>query len=844
MYLEDKKLVDKHILVFMPNAEQRAVVSDTLRTAGYANTTEVSAPTEAFSVIAEKHFDLIVSDVELGDLDGWRFARLVRSGALNINENLPIVMISASYSERIAEATARAFQVNRFIAYRDVQSLPLAADEIFNTGYDQEAPKPTLLVIEDYPDTVELVKRVLRSRFEIDVALTGKEGLDKWIEKRHSLVLLDVMLPEMSGNEVLKEILKRSPSQSVVMMTARSTPQRAGELIIEGAVDFISKPFRTEQLRRVCEIAEQREDFIVSTQEFAEHQEALFREKELAQITLQSIADGVITTDLNGVIDFMNTAAERISGWTQEEAIGKHIYQILNCVNEDRDGTYQYNPTAECLEMKRPVYGSPNIAFINREGRELKLDHVTSPIRNRKKDIIGTVTVFRDVTEEHHLEKKLEYQANHDALTGLTNRAAFEERLRMVLEDQLHHDVNYALCYIDLDQFKLVNDTCGHVAGDQLLRQIKSIMLGKIRRTSDTLARFGGDEFVLLLENCSAQQAVRIAQDVCDAIQAHKFVYDNKTFAIGASIGVVPISLDTRDVNDALRMADNACYVAKEKGRNRVHVYHVNDQELMKRRGEMHVVSKINHAIEHNNFGLFHQIIKPLDSAQNEGKHIEILLRMKNESGEWISPGFFLPAAERYSVAPKVDRWVLQSTFSWFAENQSALDQVAMCSINLSGLTLTDDSVVDFIANQIESQHLPPEKFCFEITETSAIQNIQEASEFITRIKAIGCTFALDDFGSGMSSYAYLKNLPVDYLKIDGMFVRSILEDPIDHAMVKSINDIGHVFGLQTIAEFVESDEIMEVLNEIGIDFAQGYAIHKPAHISELLGEAEKKDIA
>ncbi len=837
-------MLDKHILIFMPSQKQRAVVITTLRKFGYTHVTEAALPKDAFEALTEHTFDIIITNVRLGDLDGWRFARLVRSGALNINKNIPIIIMSSSHSERIAEATSRSFQVNRFIPFHSQHTLPLVLDEIFNSEGSLETPKPSLLIIEDYPDTVELVKRVLLGRFDVDIAITGKEGLDKWKEKRHDLVLLDVMLPEMSGNEVLKEILKVSSQQSVVMMTARSTPERAGQLIIDGAVDFISKPFRTEQLRRVCEIAQQREDFIVSNQEFSRHQEELFHEKELAQITLQSIADGVITTDLNGAIDYMNTAAEKLSGLSLKEAEGKHVHQILNYTSEDHDKVKPYNPASECLETKRPVYGSRAITFLNHEGRELKLDHVTSPIRNRKNEIIGAVMVFRDVTEAHMLEKKLEYQANHDALTGLTNRAAFEERLHMVLKDQLHHNVSYALCYIDLDQFKIVNDTCGHIAGDQLLRQIKTVIFGKIRRNRDTLARFGGDEFVLLLENCSATQTARIAQDICDAIQEYKFTYDNKTFAVGASIGVVPITLDTRDVNDALRMADNACYVAKEKGRNRIHIYHVDDQELIKRRGEMHIVSKINHAIEHDGFGLFHQVIQTLDKKSNAGKHIEILLRMKDENGDWTSPGFFLPAAERYGIASKVDRWVLKSTFAWFAENKTTLNELGMCSINLSGLSFCDESFVNFVAQQIKKYALPAEKFCFEITETSAIHNLQEASDFIARIKQIGCSFALDDFGSGMSSYAYLKNLPVDYLKIDGMFVRAILDDKIDHAMVKSINDIGHVFGLKTIAEYVETPEIMEELGRIGVDFAQGYAIHIPSHISELIDSGTEQQIA
>jgi diguanylate cyclase (GGDEF)-like protein/PAS domain S-box-containing protein len=817
-------------LIFTPNPDQRATIAATLRKFGYTQLSEATTTQEAFDILGAKQIDIIICDVDLGRLDGWRFARLIRSGALTVSANTPIIILSATHSERIAEATSHAFEVNRFIPFQAQETLPLILDELFSAA-NSGPPKATLLVVEDYLDTVELIKRVLNNRFEIEVTTTGKAGLEAWLARRHDLVLLDVMLPEMSGREVLQAIIKTNPQQSVVMMTARSTPERAGELILDGAVDFISKPFRTEQLRRVCEIAVQREDFLISNREFAQSQEALFHEKERAQVTLHSIAEGVITTDLKGAIDYMNPVAERISGWSLSEAAGKPVYEILHG-SYDQRANAEYATTA--LGARAGAAGAKTLTFINRDGRELKLDHLTSPIRNRNNEIIGTVMVFRDITETHVLEKRLEYQARHDMLTGLTNRAAFEERLQTVLEQQQHDNVEYALCYIDLDQFKVINDTCGHSAGDQLLRQVKNIMLSKIRRHRDTLARFGGDEFVLLLEECSAEHAVRIARVICEAIQQHRFLYDNKSFALGASIGVVPITPETRNVNDALSMADNACYIAKEKGRGRIHVYNINDQELIKRRGEMHVVAKINHAFEHEGFSLFYQPIMALGASNSHHTHIEILLRMRDESGDWISPAFFLPAAERYNVATKIDRWVVESTLRWFAHNPAALERLATCSINLSGLTFCDETFIAFIARMFKECQLPPEKFCFEITETAAIRNLQEASEFIGRIRDLGCSFALDDFGSGMSSYAYLKNLPVDFLKVDGMFIKGMLEDPIDHAMVKSINDIGHVFGLKTIAEYVETDELISELRKIGLDFVQGYAISKPQSISTL----------
>jgi len=825
---------DKSILILSLDASQRSAIKHTLELSGFTHLIEAASSEAATTLLASKAIDAVICDIDLGHIDGWRFSRLIRSGALTVKADTPIIVVSDSYSERIAVATAKAYQVNYFVPFDKQNTLPALLHKLFSEE-NKGVPRSRLLVVEDYPDTVELVKRVLANRFEIDVAITGKAGLEAWKEKRHDLVLLDVMLPEMSGNDVLKEILAISPNQSVVMMTAQSTPERAAELVLNGAVDYISKPFRADQLRNICEIAVQREDFLVSHKEFAQHQEALHREKELAQITLQSIADGVIRTDAEGKIEYMNPVAERLTGWSFDQAKGqkfrslmRSFYSLSRQIADD--------PIEVCIKKGAPLYGTREITFLNRDGNELILDHVTSPINNRQHQIIGAVMVFRDVTEAHELERQLEYQAKHDLLTGLTNRAAFEDRLEVILNEFESRGGEHALCYIDLDQFKVVNDTCGHIAGDQLLQRISSIILHKIRRNRDTLARFGGDEFVLLLEECPVDQAKRIAESICQAIQEYSFTYEDKTFVIGASIGVVPITAEIADVNDALRMADNSCYVAKEKGRNRVHIYHMDDQELIRRRGEMHVVSKIHHALENNHFALFFQQYLKLDgAAEQAGKYIEILLRMRSEEGGWMSPGFFLPAAERYNLAPKIDRWVINSVMTWLDEHRESLEQVEKCSINLSGLSFCDHSFADFIREEITRHNIPVEKICFEITETAAIQNLLDAVEFINQLKSFGCSFALDDFGSGMSSYAYLKALPIDYLKIDGVFVKDLLDDPIDHAMVKSINEIGHVFGLKTIAEFVETEEVVDELKKLGVDFAQGYVIAKPAPIAELL---------
>ena len=431
-----------------------------------------------------------------------------------------------------------------------------------------------------------------------------------------------------------------------------------------------------------------------------------------------------------------------------------------------------------------------------------------------------------DITETRILSEQLEYQAKHDSLTRLINRAEFERRLRRVLNSDAA-DSPHAVCYLDLDQFKIINDTCGHLAGDELLRRV-SQLLETVVRKRDTLARLGGDEFAVLLEHCPLDQARRVAMNMLEAVKTLRFTWEDKRFNIGVTIGLVPIDGDSGTVTDVLSAADAACYAAKDAGRNRIHVYHTDDRELTKRRGEMQWVSEINSALEDNRLRLALQPIVPLAEGSNNGRHYELLLRLENESGKIIYPGAFLPAAERYNLMTRLDRWVISTAFDWLSNNPQEQESLGECSINLSGHSFGEPEFLDFMLEKFQSEHIDAEKFCFEITETAVIANLVDAIQFISALKEIGCRFALDDFGTGLSSFNYLKNLPVDYLKIDGTFIQGITNDPIDLAMVRSINEIGHVMGKQTIAEFVENEEILEVLRGIGVDYVQGYAVGRP----------------
>jgi len=559
------------------------------------------------------------------------------------------------------------------------------------------------------------------------------------------------------------------------------------------------------------------------------YEEALFREKESAQITLQSIGDGVITTDANCNVEYVNPVAEGLTGWKVDDASGRVIDEIFRGFHEETCEPLE-NPLAVSIRRDRAIKSVRPTLLIRRDGNELYIESTASPIRDGKGNVTGGVLVFHDVSESRELHRRLSYHASHDILTGLVNRREFENRLERALKSAKARETSYALCYLDLDQFKIVNDTCGHSAGDALLGQLGALLKSKIR-WRDTLARLGGDEFGVLLESCSLDEAMQSAESLRLAISEYKFMWDERSFRLGVSIGVVPISAETEDVAALLSAADSACAAAKEAGRNRIHSFQENDLDLMRRRREMQWAARINNALEEDRFELYRQTILPLQ-VEEPGAHYEILLRMRDENGGIISPGLFMEAAERYSITPSIDRWVIRSAFRWLVSEADERERLAMCSINLSGQSLGDDKFLPFVIDQFQMSGLDASKICFEITETAAIASYSQANRFINALKELGCKFALDDFGTGLSSFGYLKHFPVDFLKIDGSFVKEILHDPIDREMVRSINEIGHLTGKKTIAEFAENEEIITMLRGMGIDYAQGYGVSEPKRVT------------
>jgi len=571
-------------------------------------------------------------------------------------------------------------------------------------------------------------------------------------------------------------------------------------------------------------------------------EQSIYIEKEFAELTLRSIGDAIITTDTQGHILVMNPNAEALTGWAADEAYNKSLDSVFH-VADELNHSLLINPLENILSTGETIQSAETEVLIDRHGKEYGIEHSVAPITDLNGDILGLIIIFRDVTQTRALANQLTHQATHDNLTGLVNRREFEIRLDHAFLNVRADNIEYALCFMDLDQFKLINDTCGHNAGDELLRQISTILKQHIRR-SDTLARLGGDEFGVLLEACSLQKAEQIAHVLLRAINDFRFSWQGQSFDIGVSIGVAPITALTANISELLSAADTACYLAKDKGRNRIHTYHPEDSELEQHRGEVQWVKHINEALASDNFILYYQPIVSLDENTPKPDHYEILLRMMNDIGDLIPPMAFIPAAERYKLMPLIDQWVIHNALKEIdAINTSAGDKYTQCvfTINISGQSLSTNEFSHYILNEISSFNISPESICFEITETAAIANMSSAVDFITKLKKAGCQFALDDFGSGLSSFSYLKTLPVDYLKIDGSFVRDICDDSTDHAFVEAISKISHVMNIETIAEFVEGPEIFNELHNIGVDFAQGYYISRPSPLASFHTNEEKR---
>jgi len=747
------------------------------------------------------------------------------------------------------------------------------------TNSPMTKPQIRILIVED-----DLVDRMACRRalaqdpdfeFVLSEAETGREGLALAHAHKPDCVLLDYHLPDMNGLQFLNELrndLGEIPVP-VMMLTGADNAQVAVEAMKCGAQDYLVKDVnrqylellptviqrvlrerRTlmekkqaeqalrEQRDRLEELVAKRTAALKTSNELLRQdnverkraEEALFQEKERAQFMLESIGDAVIATDAAGRIEYLNPVAAQLTGWGAAEAQGQPLQHVFNIINEKSREPAE-NPVARCLRLGHATGVINHSILLRRDGSELSVADTASPIHDRQGKATGAVMVFRDVTQDRKLAQQLSYQATHDTLTGLINRSDFEQRLERALANARADGAEHALCFLDLDRFKVINDTCGHAAGDKLLRQLSAMLLEQMR-SRDTLARLGGDEFGLLLEHCPPDQVYRIAEELLLAVQQFKFVWEGKkVHSVGVSIGVVPITAASESLSAVLRAADAACYSAKNKGRNRIHVYQADDAELAQRSSEMQWVARVMQALEEDRFELFYQPIAELVSHDRERANYEILVRMLEPDGQAIAPEAFLPAAERSNLMPAIDRWVVRRVVSWLAALPPESEQrAALYSINLSSATLADPAMLDFIRDQLMQNQIPGQMLGFEIAETTAFANMFQATHFFREVKNLGCRTTLDNVGNTLSSISCLNVLQMDYLKIDGNFVKDIAQDRIAHALVEAINKVAHEMSAKTVGEWTENPAILSALKRIGVDHAQGYAISRPRPLAEL----------
>lgn len=662
-----------------------------------------------------------------------------------------------------------------------------------------------------------------------EIPIAGDPMLQEIMTADHVVVVEDARTDPRTNKDIVAQLENRT----IINVPLIMAEQRLGALGMGtyGSAEGVRvpAPWQIEFMQAMAGHVAVALDRVSFMQARKAAEDALYHEKERLRVTLHSISDAVITTDAAGEVLYLNSVAELLTGWSLTGAVGRPYREVVQ-LSEPGNAASELDLVAESLSASQTLR-YPHLNLTHRQTGSMVAEAVVSPIRDADGEVQGAVLVLRDVTEQRRLSQEIAFQATHDELTGLGNRRAFEQALTHAYEHSQHTRQHHVVCYLDLDEFKVVNDTCGHTAGDELLRQVAKLFTGLLRK-EDHLCRIGGDEFGILLTSQSVEQALHVAERLQQSLAANRFAWREQSFGVGVSIGMVVLDGNSESVGALLQAADSACYVAKDAGRNRIHVYAEDDPALAQRYGVMEWVSRIEHALQHDRFVLYGQPIMRLDGQATGGLHFEFLLRMLDDAGTLLSPGLFMPAAERYHLAARIDRWVVSHALQWVAEHQHRIEQ---CSINLSGQSLGDSGFMEFVLQSLATCEVQCDKVFFEITETAAISNLQAARQFIDTLHARGCKFSLDDFGSGLSSFAYLRNLPVDVLKVDGQFVKDIAHDPVSLAMVKSIHEIGCLMGKQTVAEFVETEDILKLLRGLGVHYAQGYAVSYPKPLEQLL---------
>ncbi|PAJ73804.1 diguanylate cyclase [Pseudoalteromonas sp. NBT06-2] len=790
----------------------------------------------AASLLKTENISCVISDIEIGQLDGWRLVRMVRSGVFNCKALTPFIMLASTWCERIAETTAKEFGINAILPYEKYEQIP----QLITLHHIKEINliQNKILVIEDAEDTADLVNRMLRHKYSVEIASDGKQGLSKWQAGEYEIVLLDIMLPGISGTEVLDEILKKKPEQTVVIMTAHGSMDLAEELIFKGACDFISKPFRAEQLRKVIDIAARRDDFLVSNAQFAQTITTL-KDNEIAknslamahQRLLDNLTTSVLELDESGKICFVNQSWFNLTGYSTEQTLNVCLSQFLS-------DTGSINNTRYKNVMAKLINGE-----LEKEKLELKLKHRHEDehwiearfnrIPNQNKVAIS-VTID-DITSRKIAEDKLAYQALHDPLTQLYNRHYFDQKLSEFSLLAQRQEQEHGLLYLDLDHFKSINDTQGHGQGDLVLTDISEQLTNKLRKT-DILCRIGGDEFAILLPYTDIVSARKIADFICKDVASGHFYFEDQIYKVTCSVGMSMIDGKEKNAQTYLQRADIALYVAKGQGRNQVHCFTADDKESDEFRSNMRWIHILHHALENDHLEMHYQPV--INIKTNDIAYYEALVRLTVE-GKLIYPNEFIPTLEKFDDMNLLDHHVVDCALKDLA-NYPELKKIA---INLSAYAFRDKRLLPLVESSLKAYSIEPKSVIFELTESASLSNLSATQNMISQLSKLGCDFSIDDFGTGFSTFSYLKNLPADTVKIDGSFVKEMVHDKIDLALVKAICEVAKALNKKTVAEFVENKEILNLLKEIDVDFAQGFYIGKPKPLN-ILFPIRKKNLS
>jgi diguanylate cyclase (GGDEF)-like protein/PAS domain S-box-containing protein len=822
------------LLLVNGNSAQRQELAHFIASVSGFEVVEAENGGAAVQQLKKHQVSCVVSDIHLDGLDGWRLARMVRSGVFPCSDTTPFIVVTSTWCERIAETTAREFDIDHLIPYTEYHQLEaLLKPSVL--ALPAEARIPRILAIEDAQETASLIQRVLKGRFQVDIASDGPSGLSLWREHQHPIVLLDVMLPGMSGPEVMAEMLAQKPDQTIVIMTAHGTIDLAGELMLQGASDFLSKPFKNAQLRKVCEIAARRQDFLISNEQFADavanlrrNETALATQAREHKHVLDNLTTAVLELDHQGAIRFANKAWQNMTGWSEHDSVGHRLTEFA-----DEDLSLSNTSLAHAIGSMLSGWAlqyRQEFRLKEQAGQGVWVEARLNRISREGSDVAISVAL-NDISARKQAEQRLEHMTVHDPLTGLYNRNFFDNELPSLVASARRHNWKHALLYVDIDRFKAINDTLGHQQGDDVLKDVAQKLqqaLGEL----DFLCRIAGDEFIAMLVDVDEARAEAMARTLCETVSREQYVIGGQIFRISCSIGISMVDGAAAAAQDYLKQADIALYVAKCRGRNGVHLFSSEDRESDEVQSSMQWLHAVQTAIAQDSLVLHFQPVYHI--ASGTVAYYEALVRL--QIGErTVFPGEFIPALERFDDIALLDKHVISKAISLLAEH----DFLKRVAINLSAQAFRNEELVPLIEEKLHAYGVSPERVIFELTESASLTNMSATMNMIGRLLQMGCSFSIDDFGTGFSTFSYLKHLPAETVKIDGSFISELKNSSIDLALVKSIHQVAKALAKKTVAEFVEDEETLELLREIKVDYAQGYHLGRPQPVELMLETLE-----